>query len=358
VTDPKSNSTGSQPNPPGHAKEKEEQMIDRRSVLALCIAALAVISGVSDAGAAEKLKLTLNWAVGPYHEAFYLAQARGYYAAEGVEVEIEPGRGSGATIQLVASGRTDIGIAGGVAAFDLAAKGAPVKVVMALRQDDGYAVLVRPGSGIKTPKDLEGKRIALQPGGIQVPLFDAFVAVNKLDKSKIQVTSVDASALLNLYAENRIDAYITIPGFEAPKLAERGLKAEYVSLRAYGVPILGHSLTVSQRTLDQRPAAIRGFLKATLRAFGESVKDPGAAVDALLAANPNAGKREEILFTVKDAIETTYCTPGAPGLGWPSQKILDESFAVMTGYMNLPKDKPISFYATREFLPAALPACP
>ncbi|PSM16800.1 ABC transporter substrate-binding protein [Nitratireductor sp. StC3] len=310
------------------------------------------------ASAQEQLKLTLNWAVGPYHEAFFLAQEKGYYADAGLEVQIEPGRGSSATSQLVASGQTDIGMAGAVSAFDLVAKGAPIQIVMAIRQDDGYALMVRPDSGINSPKDLEGRKIALQPGGIQVPLFDAMIAVNEVDKSKVEVISVDASALLNLYADDQIDAYITIPGFEQPKLNERGLKAKFVYLRDYGVPILGHSLVVNRQILEERPDAVRGFLAATLRAFSEATHNPGIAVDALLAKHPEAGKKDDILFTVQDAVQSTYCAPEAPGLGWPSQAILDESYGVMTGFMNLPDNRPISDYITREFLPAELPACP
>lgn len=328
------------------------------SLLKHAVAGLALACLAQAAQAQEQLKLTLNWAVGPYHEAFFLAQNKGYYADAGLEVEIEPGRGSSATGQLVASGQTDIGMAGGVALFDLAAKGAPIQIVMAIRQDDGYALMVRPDSGINSPKDLEGRSIALQPGGIQVPLFDAMVAVNGIDKSKVEVVSVDASALLNLYAENQVDAYITIPGFEQPKLNERGLEAKFLSLRDYGVPILGHSLAVNRRTLEERPEAVRSFLEATVRAFGEAAQNPEAAVDALLVANPEAGAKEDILFTVRDAIATTYCAPGAPGLGWPSQQILDESYAVMTGHMELPDDEPVGFYVTRDFLPADLPACP
>lgn len=103
---------------------------------------------------------------------------------------------------------------------------------------------VHEDSGIEKPEDLIGKTTGLNQGGIQVPLFNALVAANGLDASQIEVVNVDAGALLNLFQEREVDAYITIPGFELPKLAERGLTARFLNLRDFGVPILGHSLAV------------------------------------------------------------------------------------------------------------------
>lgn len=81
------------------------------------------------------------------------------------------------------------------------------------------------------------------------------------------------------------------------------------------------------------------------------MRNPEEAVDALLAEYPEAGEKEDILFTVMDAHETTYCVDGSAGLGWPPQSIFDESYTLMTQHMNLPEDEPVSFYIASDVLP-------
>lgn len=106
-------------------------MTMRQCFLGLVAAAATMFA--SPVLAQEALKLTLNWQPGPYHEMFFYGKALGYYADEGIDLTIEPGRGSSATIQLVGAGNAEVGMAGGVAIFDLASKGAPVKIIMAIR---------------------------------------------------------------------------------------------------------------------------------------------------------------------------------------------------------------------------------
>ena len=81
------------------------------------------------------------------------------------------------------------------------------------------------------------------------------------------------------------------------------------------------------------------------------MRNPEEAVDALLAEYPEAGEKEDILFTVMDAHETTYYVDGSAGLGWPPQSIFDESYTLMTQHMNLPEDEPVSFYIASDVLP-------
>src|SRR6266508_5263087 len=86
---------------------------------------LAAILIGSPVVGAEKAKITLNWLPGEASIGIIYADALGYYKDAGIELEIEPGKGSGTTSQLVAAGNTDIGFANGPSAITIASKGAP-----------------------------------------------------------------------------------------------------------------------------------------------------------------------------------------------------------------------------------------
>lgn len=93
------------------------------------LAAGLVLASAASAVAAEKLTLTMNWRADSAHLGFAMAQKNGYYAAEGLEVTLQEGRGSGVAAQLVATGQSDLGLADAGAILNAASKGAPIKIV-------------------------------------------------------------------------------------------------------------------------------------------------------------------------------------------------------------------------------------
>ena len=84
---------------------------------------------------------------------------------------------------MVATGQTDIGFADAPAAMQLRTKGAPVKIVAPVLQTNGFAIISLEESNIQSPKDLIGKKVAVQPGTAQTTLLDAILAANGIDKS-------------------------------------------------------------------------------------------------------------------------------------------------------------------------------
>src|SRR5260221_10895714 len=147
---------------------------------ALCAAAAAI--GISSlAFAQDKVSLRLNWYLGGLHVPFYYGKDKGYYAAEGIDLTINEGRGSANTVQVVAAGSDTFGLADSSSVVLTASKGADVKSVMSLLNTTGFSVVSLAETGIKTPKDLEGKSMAVTAGDPLGQLFLALAAVNKID---------------------------------------------------------------------------------------------------------------------------------------------------------------------------------
>src|SRR5215216_2821516 len=150
------------------------------------LAALALLAASTMAAAAQDaVTFRLNWYMGGLHVPFYYGKERGFYKDEGIDLTINEGRGSANTVQVVAAGSDTFGLADSSSVIATAAKGAEVKSVMSLLNSTGFSVVSLASTGIKTPKDLEGKRLAVSPGDPLGQLFQALAAVNKLDTSRI-----------------------------------------------------------------------------------------------------------------------------------------------------------------------------
>ena len=149
--------------------------------------AAALLSAVAlSAAAQDAVSLRLNWYLGGLHVPFYYGKDLGYFKQEGIELTINEGRGSANTVQVVAAGSDTFGMADSSSLITTAAKGADVKSVMSLLNSTGFSVVSLASSGIRKPKDLEGKSLAVSPGDPLGQLFRALAAHNKLDINTIR----------------------------------------------------------------------------------------------------------------------------------------------------------------------------
>src|SRR3954468_8510670 len=129
------------------------------------IGALAALAtSVTMALAQDAVSLRLNWYFGGLHVPFYYGKERGFYKEEGIDLTINEGRGSANTVQVVAAGSDTFGLADSSSLIATAAKGAEVISVMSLLNSTGFSVVSLAATGIKSPKDLVGKKLAVSPG--------------------------------------------------------------------------------------------------------------------------------------------------------------------------------------------------
>jgi len=135
--------------------------------------------------------MRLDWLYQGPNAGFLIAQDKGFYEQAGLNVEIGPGKGSGSTAQLVASKATQFGFADGFVVGNSVSKGMSIKMVAGIFRRNPTAVVVLDESDIKTPKDLEGKTIAIPTGATQFQQWPAFAKGCGLDAGKIRITNID-----------------------------------------------------------------------------------------------------------------------------------------------------------------------
>ncbi|MER8950128.1 ABC transporter substrate-binding protein [Mesorhizobium sp. M0809] len=319
---------------------------------------LAASLAASPALSADNLKVTLNWLPDNSSIGIIYADALGYYKDAGIDLEIEPGKGSGVTSQLVAAGSTDVGLANGPSAIGVAAKGAPIKIIAPIYQTSELGIISLEDTPISGPKDLEGKTIFMAPGASVIPLFDAVVKVNGLDKSKINIFSGSGSAVLGLLAEKKVDAALEAPSALMMPLEKQGIKTKIMFFRDVGVNVVGMSLIAQDQKIQKNPDLYKRFVDATLRGLAATVKNPEAAVDALRSRYPDAQEKSELMEELTKYIIPTICAKGATGLGKAPADLWASTGEVLTQSLGSLGDGGIESKYTDAVLPAQLPPCP
>jgi NitT/TauT family transport system substrate-binding protein len=313
------------------------------------IAGVALMSA-STAFAQEAVSLRLNWYLGGLHAPFYYGKDRGFYKQEGIDLTINEGRGSANTVQVVAAGSDTFGLADSSSVILTASKGAEIRSVMSVLNSTGFAVVSLASAGIKTPKDLEGKRLAVSPGDPLGQLFQAVAAANKVDMSKISLVQVDPAAKVVSVLEKRADALLGGADDQFFLIKYRGHEPAALRFADWGANIVGMTILTQEATIKAKPELVRRFVHATVRSWDEAKKNPDAAVDSALKVKPDLNRqstRDQMMvdFELMDSKNSR----GRTGLS--AQADWDQTLDLLKKYRELKTDKPATAFYTNEFLP-------
>ena len=318
--------------------------------LSLLIGAALAAFGTS-AFAQDKASLRLNWYLGGLHAPFYLGVVKGYYAAEKIDLEIQEGRGSPNTVQIVAAGSATFGMADAGSLMLLASKGAEVQAVMSLLNTSGFGVISLAETGIKTPKDLEGKTLAITAGDALTQLFPAMAKFNKLDMSKIKLLQVDPPTKVVVVLEKRADALLGGIDDQYFLIEAKGQKPSALRFADHGANTVGITVLAAAATIKDKSDLVRRFVRASVKSWDEAVKDPDAAVDAALKTKPDLNRdstKKQLLADI-----ALLHSPGTKGktIGYGDEAEWKATQDLLKEYRGLDTKQPPGAFYTNAFLP-------
>lgn len=251
----------------------------------------------------------------PYLPAFvphHLAQARGYFAQEGVAVTFRTGRGGADVAKQVAVGNADLGGGVGETAMIVRANGPAVRGVALLGGHSLYSIAARRAAGIGGIAALRGRRVGVisyQDTGYYALL--GVLAASGLQKTDLHIEAVGNAGMTQLMIARSLDAIMAVPEW-SDAVESAGVKLDTFSIDAI-FPAMAQAILASDDIIRRRPAAVAGVVRAVLHAVADCMADPDAAARDYVAAVPQQqGKQDEIARILRRYVADVY--PPVPPL--------------------------------------------
>lgn len=244
---------------------------------------ISLLFASDSAWAADKITFVTDFGYLGRHAYYFVAQDKGYYKDAGLEVDIVRGQGSADAVKQVAAGTAQIGFADAASVIlGRANDGVPVKLVAEVYAKPPHAVFTLEGSGIKTPKDLEGRTIADSASSSLPKMFPAYAKAAGIDASKVKWLYVTSDAIAATLAFGRADAvtYYTISEALLSK-AVAPKKMVVMKFSDVGMDFYSNGIIANDEIIKSKPDVVRRFVQATLHGLADAMSDPEGAAKIL-----------------------------------------------------------------------------
>jgi NitT/TauT family transport system substrate-binding protein len=330
-----------------------------RSATLLLFAALAwPVPCPSSARAETVIRFTLDRRIDGPAAPFFLAIDKGYFQAEGLNVTIDAADGSPESLNRLATGDYDMGVAdiSGLIKLRDGNPGTPIKAAFIVFDKPPYAVIARKSRGIAAPKDLEGKRLGAPATDASFAQWPIFTKLTGIDPAKVKIEKVGLPVREPMLADGEVDAITGCSFGPYIDLKARGVPPDDLVLLLmadYGVELYGDAIMVGTSFAAEKPEAVRAFLRAYLKALKDTVRDQAGAVDAVLRRNDTADKAVE-LERLRMAIADNILTPAVKAGGYGG--IEPERFGTALDQIALTYRFKAKEKAAEAFDPSFLPA--
>lgn len=242
-----------------------------RLVFAALFAAILGATGCGSDGNSSRLSVQLSWIKNAEFAGAYFADTKGYYVEDGFS-SVRLISGPADTGEVVLSGEVLVGIADAVAIAPSLSEGAPLKIIGATYQKNPFTILsLKTRANIRSPRDIIGKRIGVQSGDNEA-LFDTFLRANRIDASRVTKVSVgyDPAPLVS----GEVDGFLAFLTNESITVQNLGYQVTNLPFADNGLPFVSDAFVVTQDSIDNDRAALKGFLKGTIRGWRDAIADP------------------------------------------------------------------------------------
>jgi NitT/TauT family transport system substrate-binding protein len=328
-----------------------------RGMQALALA-LAVAAGSVAAHAETRIKLVLNWKYEGPQGMFFLAQDRGYFRQEGLDVAFDQGNGSGAAVPQVANGAYDMGFGDINALIEFAAKKkdeAPVGVYMIYNRPP-FTVAVKTASPIQSAADFPGHKLGGPANDGALKLFPALCSTAKIDCAKVEISNMQPNLREQMLMQGQVDGvfgYVNTIRFSA-KLSgiDPDKELRFIKYDGYGMDLYSNAIIVSRKFVHEHPEAVKGFLTALNHGIKDAIADPKAAIEAVAAREPLIKPEvERAKFEATLAEEMSHPEVARIGLGDISDERMKKAIEILVKAKELPRTPEVGEVFDRSFLP-------
>ncbi len=334
-------------------------MKGRRVLVVIAVLALAAVAtwassqseGASAPKQVQKVNFQLNWKITGDHAPYYVAMDKGWFAEEGLDVNVILGQGSGYTVQALESGKAEIGISDAPVPIKMRAEGAKVRIVGIVFDKHPNAMYFWKDSGIKKPQDIAGKTVAVPAADGHKVMWPAFAKLIGVDPASVKFVNIEPSAKVAALASKNADAVFEL--YTGKPFMEKAIPPAQLGVfiwADYGFNAYAHSLIARDEVIKNNPELVRRFLKAAYRGWDYTLKNPKEAI-AILAKHHPINEEDYLanLNVVMDFFKTDRYRNN--GIGYIDPARMKETIDLVKTYQGVPIPFAAEDMYTADLLP-------
>ena len=283
----------------------------------------------------EKIRLPMGYIPNVQYAPFYVAVDKGYFAAEGIELEFDYSFETDG-MKLVGAGKLPFTLASGEQVPLARAQGLPVVYVFQWWQRFPVAVVSLADKNITKPADLNGKTIGVPIfGGASYIGWKGLVWKAGLDESTMRVNDINYTQVAAL-SQGKVDAAVVYVNNEPIQLQRAGKAVNVIKISDY-TNLVANGIITNEETISKRPDLVRAMLRAFLRGLRDTIDKPDEAFEICKKYAEGLGKDAETDAAQKQVLAASIELWKAPELGksdlanWQTTVAVLKQMKLLTG---------------------------
>jgi NitT/TauT family transport system substrate-binding protein len=323
------------------------------------LAALALLGLGQTANAETDINFTLDWKYQGPTAAFIVAEEKGYFDEESLDVSIDSGNGSAGAVTRVASGAYQMGFAdiNALVEFNAANPGQAVQCVMMLYDAPPFGLYTLKSSGITKPEDLVGRTLGAPVFDASYKLFPAFASQTGIDPAAVPRVNMDPPLREAMLVRGEVDVISGHYFSSLLDLMSKGVPRDDIVVMLYadhGMDFYGNALIASAAFIEENPEAVAAFNRAVVRGLKDVLADPAGAVELVAKYDPLIDQeleRQRLDMAIEQNILTPYVQEN--GFGAIDEARMARAIDQLAAALDLATKPAVADIWTDAFLPAA-----
>ncbi len=316
---------------------------------------LVTFGGSSPAGGAESVALTLPWIPEGEVAFMYVAQKKGFWKQRGLEVSITRGYGSGEAAKTVGLRQYHFGQADMGVMIKSAGEGLPLVSIAMVNQRSPVCLVALKDSGIKAPKDLEGKRVGDSPNSGSNVLWPAFARANGININAVKRVMLSPALTIQALRNGDVDAVGSFYQSSAPYLWADNLAFNLILYADHALDMYSLTFITQQERVKNSPDLVRRFVEGVMEGLKFSYLNPSETLDAFVDAVPESGNtpRDRAISRHSMWVNTALGIVEdvrTHGLGWHNRAKVAATLELVNKYMGLKRNVAVDSLYTNDFV--------